>query len=203
MADSPILDDEKRKRGDQNSGNNENNDSDWIESDTGGFIPNLSSKIRSLGLRRRSRSTSASASNVSNVPSIDRTVSSRPLKQVLTIQEYKKEVADIQDRMVCVRFYAPWCKACKAVEGSFRRLSREFSDIKFIEVPVTKENAFLHQGLGIPSVPFGHLYDPSVGLVEERKLNKHVFEDFRQILQTYADGECPVTYSSDGSQNYL
>lgn len=184
VADSPTLDDEKRKR----ENRTEDANSDWIEAESGGFIPNLSSRLRSV-LHRNEKPTQPPTAPPKASPA-----SQTRIQQVLNIEEYKTEVVDVQDQMVCVRFYAPWCKACKAVEGSFRRMSREFPDIKFVEVPVTKENAFLHKGLGVPSLPFGHIYDPSVGLVEERKLNKNVFEEFRGILQTYSNGECPVTY---------
>ena len=103
--------------------------------------------------------------------------------------------------MVVVRFYAPWCKACKAVQQPFRKLCRDLSsmgNIKFVECPVTKENAYLHEGLGIPSLPYGHIYHPQAGLVEERKLNKNVFQDFTNVLQTYVDGQCTVSYPEGG-----
>jgi hypothetical protein len=64
----------------------------------------------------------------------------------------------------------------------------EFPEIKFVEVPLTKENAYLHEGLGVPSLPFAHIYDPSVGLVEERKINKIFFTEFKDALKNYADG---------------
>ena len=101
-----------------------------------------------------------------------------------------------------------WCKACKAVEGPFRRLTKEFPTVKFVEVPVTKDNAYLHQGLGIPSIPFGHIYQrqrlqqhdnetSTCTLVEERKMNKHVFAEFQQTLRSYVHGECPMVYDDD------
>jgi thiol:disulfide interchange protein len=112
----------------------------------------------------------------------------RPILQVSNIHKFKDEVVDVADRMVCVRFYAPWCRACRAIENRFRQLSLEFPEIKFVEVPLTKENAYLHEGLGVPSLPFAHIYDPSVGLVEERKINKIFFTEFKDALKNYADG---------------
>jgi thiol-disulfide isomerase/thioredoxin len=148
---------------------------DWIPSN-GGFIPNIKSRLM--------------------------TTTSPSILQVTDIQQYKDEVCDVQDQMVCVRFYAPWCRACRAIEAPFRRLNRDFPNVKFVEVPLTKENAYLHQGLGVPSLPFAHLYDPSVGLVEERSLNKKVFGAFKTSLKCYAEGVCEVTYEEDGSRNY-
>jgi hypothetical protein len=31
-----------------------------------------------------------------------------------------------------------------------------------------KENAYLHEGLRVPSLPLAHIYDPSLGLVVGR-----------------------------------
>ena len=79
----------------------------------------------------------------------------------------------------------------------FRKLPHDFPGVKFVEVPLTKENAYLHKGLGVPSLPFAHLYHPDVGLVEERKINKDLFSTFKKILKTYVEGECAVSYPED------
>ena len=62
------------------------------------------------------------------------------------------------------------------------------------------ENAYLHEGLGVPSMPYGHIYYPRLGLVEERKLNRHVFADFERVLEDYDQGYCDVP-GEDGSQD--
>jgi thiol-disulfide isomerase/thioredoxin len=180
VADAPIEKEEERtnRRGEDDDQN------DWIES-PGGFIPNLKSRL---------------TSNIAPVfPTKKKDITKNPITEVTHIQQYKDEVVDEQDRIVCVRFYAPWCLACKKVEANFRRLATEFSAIKFVEVPLTKENAYLHQGLGVPSLPFAHIYVPSVGLCEERTC-KHgpVFAEFKKILTTYANGECLVEYDENG-----
>jgi hypothetical protein len=46
--------------------------------------------------------------------------------------------------------------------------------------------------LGVPSVPFGHIYHPDVGLVEEKKINKKVFGEFRDSLDSYVNGSCDI-----------
>jgi thiol-disulfide isomerase/thioredoxin len=170
VADRPMeKEDETRKTDNSNSNNN---NKAWIETD-GGFVPNLKGRL----LRRKP--------------------STAPL-EVTDMFQYKDEVVDVQDQIVCVRFYAPWCKACKAVEGKFRRLAKDYPSVKFVEVPVTKENARLHQALQVPSLPFAHIYEPSVGLVVERKINKNVFGEFKSVLNNYVQGECGVNYDEDG-----
>lgn len=113
---------------------------------------------------------------------------------VETLQDYKRIVVDEPHRIVCVRFYAPWCRACRAVQAPFRRLASLHSSVKFIEVPLTPETAFLHQGLGVPSLPFAHIYHPDAGLVEEQSINKKMFAAFTKTLQTYIDGQCAIDW---------
>jgi thiol-disulfide isomerase/thioredoxin len=120
-------------------------------------------------------------------------------EEIVTITDYKEKVVDEKDQMVVVRFYAPWCRACKAAQQPYRRLSRAFSGqrIKFVECPVTESNAFLHEGLGVPSLPFGHIYHPEAGLVEELSINKKVFKDFERVLKYYVNGQGEVEYKDD------
>jgi len=196
VADPPMKDDKQKKGG---TPDDDDDRSDWIPAENGGFFPNLRARLSKLG-----HSTTTTAPNGGQTP--ESTFSSETIKpnkiiEVVDIHQYKREVADVHDQLVCVRFYAPWCKSCKAIESHFRRLPQTFQGypIKFVECPVTKDNAYLHKGLGIPSLPFAHIYHPQAGLVEERKINKTVFEDFRKVLWTYAYGECPITFDSEGN----
>lgn len=113
------------------------------------------------------------------------------LKIVKTLDDYKKIIGKT-DKLVVVRFYAPWCKACKAIAPAFYRLATKYPNVLFVDVPVTPENANLHQGLGVSSLPFGHLYDPTGGLVEEMKMSKRFFPAFARALKMYADGICDI-----------
>ncbi|KAG7361787.1 thioredoxin [Nitzschia inconspicua] len=210
-----------------NEGNNATDSSDssssWIPSPSGGFFANLPHPIRLLRRKPRQETsehpphleehqteTNPTHQQQQSKPKVDteerkrnnvKTTTSIP--QVTDVVEYKKEVVDVDDfEFVAVRFYAPWCKACRAVERPFRRLAKEFPTVKFVEVPVTKDNAYLHQGLAIPSLPFAHIYQTTraiensggATLVEEMKINKRVFADFQKILDEYVRGECQVFY---------
>jgi len=140
-----------------------------------------------------------------------------PMLQVTNIQQYKDEVVDTKDSsLVVVRFYASWCKACKAIESSYYRLPQEFpSGVKFVEVPLTKENAYMHKGLGIPSLPFAHVYynedyvgnndtdetSSSCRLVDELKINKHKFSELKRVIGSYVEKECDVHYPSGADKN--
>ncbi|KAL3924636.1 MAG: hypothetical protein SGILL_000923 [Bacillariaceae sp.] len=120
-------------------------------------------------------------------------------EQVVNIHDYKEKVANEKNQMVVVRFHSAYCKACQASQRPFRKLTRDYADrIKFVECPVTAENEFLHRGLGVPSLPYGHIYHPDAGLVEEVSINKKVFKDFERIMQYYVDGKGEVEYTEDG-----
>ena len=85
--------------------------------------------------------------------------------------------------------------------------------MKFVEVPLTKENAYLHKGLGVESLPFAHIYynDNHIGnnrtgnekgssscrLVEELKIKKTKFSEFKRIIRSYVEKECNVQYHSE------
>lgn len=170
VADS-VRDMEAEDEKAKNGGDN----SDWIPTE-GGFIPNI-----------KSRFLRDAPDTVAN-----------PVLEVTDLESYKEMVIDEPDKIVCVRFYAPWCRACRAVAGKFRKLARDNRGVKFVEVPLTKENAYLHQGLGVPSLPFAHVYSPKSGLVEERSINKKEFSSFQRTLETYVDGECEVWYDDTG-----
>jgi len=164
------AEEEKEKNKKQNSSD------EWTPTKEGNFIPNI---FKRKGKQQKQRNAS-------------------PITEVTDIQAYKDEVVDVPDRMVVVRFYAPWCRSCKAVEPLFKKMASQHSpSIKFVDVPVTKENAYLHEGLGIPSVPFGHIYHPDVGLVEEKKLNKKDFKEFKEVFEHYVAGECEIPSEED------
>lgn len=113
------------------------------------------------------------------------------------IHVYKSLVVDERDSIVVVRFHASWCKSCRASEPLFKKLIRDFPDIKYVEVPLTKKTGYLQEGLGVPSVPFGHIYHPQAGLVEELRISKPHFSAFRDSLETYIKGSCQVEYGDD------
>lgn len=50
----------------------------------------------------------------------------------------------------------------------------------------------LHEALGVPSLPWTHIYHPEAGLVEERKVSKKFIEEVRSALRCYVYGECDV-----------
>ena len=71
----------------------------------------------------------------------------------------------------------------------------KYPTVKYVQVPLTKETAYLLEGLGVTSVPFVHVYHPEAGLVEERKMNQRVMGTLDKVLGWYVMGECPIEQS--------
>jgi hypothetical protein len=95
---------------------------------------------------------------------------------------------------VVLHYFLHWYgyQACKAVAPSYYRLAREHENTIFIDVPVTVDNSNLHQGLRVPSLPYGHIYHPHGGLVEELRLTKTNVPEFAGKLQMYIQGFCDL-----------
>mmetsp|Transcript_26264 Transcript_26264/g.53247 ORF Transcript_26264/g.53247 Transcript_26264/m.53247 type:complete len:337 (-) Transcript_26264:422-1432(-) len=114
------------------------------------------------------------------------------LRTVVTLEEYKEALDENRGKIIVVRFFATWCKACKAIQPLYYRMAAHYPELLFLEVPVTNQNANLHQGLGVPSLPYGHIYYPEAGLVEEMKISKKYFGNLVKRVRWYQDGFCGV-----------
>lgn len=112
--------------------------------------------------------------------------------RVETIEAFKHQVIEEQNRLVAVKFFSPTCRACQAMATYYKKLAIKYPDVKFVEVPLTPNNALLHQGLGVYSFPFGQLYHPDEGLVEAGSLNRKRIGDFETKLGEYLAGECQL-----------
>merc|ERR1712151_490958 len=90
------------------------------------------------------------------------------VKVVHTLDEFKKLLKNEgKDNIIIVRFLANWCKACKSTTPYYYSMANRHNNesnnnnICFVDVPITDQNVDLHQGLGIPSIPYGHIYIPN------------------------------------------
>ena len=68
----------------------------------------------------------------------------------------------------------------------FYKLAKTYGkDMKFVDVPVSSKNASLHQGLGVSSLPYLHIYHPQLGLVHEQKFTRPHVAEVQQKLDDY------------------
>ena len=122
------------------------------------------------------------------------------VQRVESIQEYKDTVVNESNQITVVRFFATYCKSCKASAPLFYKLAYDYAthpsalarNVKFVEVPLTKQTKLLHEALGIPSLPFSHIYHPDAGLCEERAVSKKHIKEVDECLRCYVFGECQL-----------
>ena len=111
------------------------------------------------------------------------------VQHIESLSDYKSAITKAGDRTVVVRFYAKWCKTCRSIAPAFYKLARLNPDVVFLDVPVLDTNTALHQGLGIPSVPYAYIYYKGV-LVEEMKMTRQRFPAFVSKVKMYSRGTC-------------
>lgn len=163
------------------------------------IISDFKKRMDELFRRDGSLTESYATTDGSLTPSPIKTPRPNYISVVRSLQEFKDVVAAEKEKIVVVRWYASYCRSCKAIQPYFYRLAEQYREEKvlFVEIPISEKNAILHQGLGIPSIPFGHIYHPAAGLVEELKISQKVFPIFAQILECYVEGSCSLL--DDGS----
>lgn len=92
-----------------------------------------------------------------------------------------------------VRFHSPYCPACKSISVSYDRLAKSSTPaIKFVDVTVTDRNDLIPYDLDVPATPFGQIWHPVAGLVEQSAIPRRQFSKFKKILKWYAKGECEL-----------
>jgi len=154
----------------------------------------------------RTSAPSSSASSTTSYPTKVKAVNTKKSpKRVKVVNKLVPDIRDLKafkevldkagddDKMLAVLWYSPWCRACKATMPGIRTLAKHHPNVRFIQVPVLAENASLHQGLDVPSVPFLHLYTPEdPRLVEEKKMTRKRLSGFQKLLCDYEKGHCSL-----------
>jgi len=115
-------------------------------------------------------------------------------KRIESREEFDSTISSTDEyKMVVVRFYATWCKSCRAMQPLFRRLVYRHPDILFVEVAVSDRTKFVIDDLGVEKLPFGHIYVPGIGLAERMSISKKNFPDLVAAMKYHYTS--PVTLS--------
>ena len=100
------------------------------------------------------------------------------------------------NQLTVVRFHAPFCKACKAMAPYLQRFAMQhIHDINFVEVAVDTRNpeiVTMMKEFGITKVPYGLVYHPDMGIVQQANFNKRYFRNVSQMIETYVNGLCQL-----------
>ena len=70
-----------------------------------------------------------------------------------------------QNRVIVIKFYASWCRACKAMAPKFVRVADDFPQIEFYEI-LFDDNKKLCKELGIKILPFMEIVAGSKGKID-------------------------------------
>ncbi|CAM9111217.1 unnamed protein product [Discosporangium mesarthrocarpum] len=86
------------------------------------------------------------------------------VRRIATEEEYYGVLAANPDTLVVVKFFAPWCRSCKAMDLRYQRLAKENPDIQFFDVDVA-DSPDLKKALGVRVVPFVKLHAGMLGQI--------------------------------------
>lgn len=100
------------------------------------------------------------------------------------VSDLNSIVRSTKEQFVAVFFHSPVCKACQAAAPHYYKLSRKYSDVKFLSVPLTPGNEeTLKHDLGVKKFPFGHIYHSQHGLLDELPILRKFIPHFEERLQ--------------------
>ena len=95
-----------------------------------------------------------------------------PLSSFTTHTQTKQNSAWLKanpDKLMVIKFYAPWCRACKSVELKFVQISKDptYANIPIVwgQLSVAHNKAYV-KSLGIMALPSIQIYAGSEGLIE-------------------------------------
>eukprot|EP00548_Thalassiothrix_antarctica_P007149 CAMPEP_0194130402 /NCGR_PEP_ID=MMETSP0152-20130528/1447_1 /TAXON_ID=1049557 /ORGANISM="Thalassiothrix antarctica, Strain L6-D1" /LENGTH=639 /DNA_ID=CAMNT_0038824903 /DNA_START=35 /DNA_END=1954 /DNA_ORIENTATION=+ len=147
---------------------------------------------------KASISISSTIDTVTERPSIDDfpEVGSNGLYQIENPEQHKTLLEAYPNKLVVIKVFAPWCKACKAVATKFIGISK---DKKYDELPIlwaemtVSGNKSYIKELGILALPSIMFYAGSEGLVENFPCGPSKVPIFKrklvQFINTYVDSK--------------
>jgi thiol-disulfide isomerase/thioredoxin len=82
---------------------------------------------------------------------------------------YNAKIAQAQaeNRVVVIKFYASWCRACKAMAPKFSKVSKDWPELEFCEI-LFDDNKKLCKQLGIKVLPYIEVSAPHTGMARMR-----------------------------------
>lgn len=101
------------------------------------------------------------------------------------ISDFQSVLRESKEQLVAVFFHSPVCKACQAAAPHFVKLSRKYSNVKFLSVPLTPKNKLDLQELGVKKFPFSHIYDSQRGLLDEAPMLRKKIPEFEERLLSH------------------
>lgn len=117
-----------------------------------------------------SSSEFAAAAAAAAADSTQAPLSSKGVYQIRSEAEYRQLLQAHPDKLIVLKFFASFCRSCKALEPKMLAIMRDeqLQDLPILwaEFQSQRSNKDLFRSLGIITLPTIHFYDGSRGLVE-------------------------------------
>ncbi len=111
---------------------------------------------------------SKTESSDENIPEFP-TMNEHGIYEILNADQHNAWLKANPDKLMVIKFFAPWCRACKSVEPKYIQISKDekYNDIPIIfgQLSVQHNKAYV-KSLGIMALPSMQIYAGSEGLVE-------------------------------------
>ncbi|OSX73360.1 hypothetical protein BU14_0353s0004 [Porphyra umbilicalis] len=120
---------------------------------------------------------------------------------ITSFDEYMEMLQASSGGVAVLKFYAPWCRSCRAIAPKVARLAHEFPEIRFYEIDY-EANKELCWRLGVKNLPTFHFYSGAAGRVEDFNAGPARAHVIREKVVEYALGKCTLpTPAAVGSED--
>lgn len=116
------------------------------------------------------------------------------MKDVSTVEELVNELANAQDRLVVVDFYATWCNACKSLYPKLCKLCEDHPDVVLLKVNFDESRAIC-KALGVKVLPLFQFYRGAEGQVANFSASISKFQRLRDAFAQHAPARCSLGQS--------
>lgn len=123
------------------------------------------------------------------------------IRPIGDVAELQTKIAASDERLMVVKFFAPWCRTCKSIKAKYEKLARERDDIAFYEVSFVAAKPVCKH-CGITYLPTMHVYSkgelvgaPSVTLKNMPKFVDDVTKFEKELRGIYVPkNQCDDNY---------
>lgn len=115
-------------------------------------------------------------------------------------EEFETALSKVGDELVVIKYYASWCRACKALGPKVEKIARAYKDkrVAFYELEFETNKEMCKQ-LGIKVLPWIEIFSSSAGKVESFSCGPSKASQIVEKLKIYLNGECPLGEDGDAT----
>jgi thiol-disulfide isomerase/thioredoxin len=125
-----------------------------------------------------------------------------PVTQIMTTMEYRELLAANPDKLIVTKWYADFCRSCKAMDLKYKKLAIERPDVIFVAINVA-ESKELKQAHGVNVIPQVHLNAGHLGLVESFTCGPSKMPTLARKVERYADVQKYIASARGGLMEKL